>query len=151
MTPPLLVSPGGPGVGFGGDAIDLQDMSANEDAIGGSANAECRLEGPGTNEGAQRRDVDGVLTTQNQTITPGSNVGDYQIRWTSPLGDNPTATTSAQNVWYAMSGGDWFVRWTQSGTGNTSGSVTVEIRRGTGPTIQTASWDGDANVESAKK
>lgn len=128
--------------GGGGDIIDLQDMSASDEGVGG-ASAELRVYNTGTREGEQWFD-DGGFTYQNDCITPGVNANDYQMKWDLLLGDPPTNNSAAEGVWFALTSGDFSVEWEVSGENDESGSVTVSIRKGTGPVLDTAIWDGEA-------
>jgi len=131
----------------GGDTVDIQPMSANEDSTG-SASALCLLYGDGavsSRDGQAWADENGVRTFNHQVISPGESTAEYQVKWDDPTtGTTPTATSS-KGVWYALSAGDWSLLWDVGvGPGDDVGSVTVSIRKGTGPVIDSAIWDGEA-------
>ena len=89
---------------------------------------------------------DAGFTYQNDVIDPGSNANDYQMQWVSLSGDDPTGTgTVAKTTWFALSSGDFRVIWeAPAGGSEETGAITVNIRKGTGSTLDTAVWDGEA-------
>jgi len=140
----------GAGLMQGGDpALDLQAMSASQEGTGG-ATASLRLYNAGTREGEQWFDDGFTFTYQNDAITPGSIANDYQMKWDAFSGDPPDIVTTLEGVWESLSVEDFEIAWDAPGGDNFSGgTVTVSIRKGTGPVLQTALWDGDA--QSVKK
>lgn len=133
--------------GGSGDVIDLQDMSASQSATGG-ASAECRMYNAGTREGEQWYDEGLTFTYQNDGITPGSNADNYQMKWEGLSGDLPDNVSTPESTWETLGNGDFSVEWQVSGgPGESTGSVTVYIREGTGSTLATAVWDGEAIQE----
>lgn len=133
--------------GGSGDVIDLQDMAASQTATGG-ASAECRMYNTGTREGEQWYDEGFTFTYQNDGISPGVNADNYQMKWEANTGDLPDSWSTPQSTWETLGNGDFSVTWTApSGANESAGSVVVHIREGTGPTLGTAIWDGDAVSE----
>ena len=126
-----------------GDVIDLQLMSASAEGVGG-ASAECRVYNVGTRDGEQWYDEGFTFTYQNDCITPGSNANLYQMKWDALAGDFPDNVSAAEGVWFALTSGDFSVEWEIAGEGDSIGSVTVSIRKGTGSVLDTAIWDGEA-------
>jgi hypothetical protein len=127
----------------GGDTINLQNASCSQEGSGG-ADANIQIYNAGTNEGEVWVE-DGGFIYDHDAIVPGSNANDYQMKWDQLSGDEPTGNnTEVEGVWYALSGGDFEVEWTASGEEESSGSVTVSIRKGTGSVLDTAVWDGEA-------
>jgi len=127
----------------GDPGIDLQVMSASQEGVGG-ASAECKCYNVGTREGEQWYDEGFTLTYQNDCITPGSNANLYQMKWDALTGDLPDNVSAAAGVWFALTSGDFSIEWEVIGEGESAGSATVSIRKGTGPILDTAIWDGDA-------
>ena len=127
----------------GDPGIDLQTMSASQEATGG-ASAECRVYNVGTREGEQWYDEGFTFTYQNDCITPGSNANLYEMKWDALAGDPPDIVSAAEGVWFALTGGDFAITWDIDGEGESIGSATVSIRKGSGPILDTAIWDGDA-------
>jgi hypothetical protein len=132
--------------GGSGDTIDLRDMSASAEDTGG-ASAECRVYNLGTRQAQQWYDDGGTFTREGThvVVDPDSNINNYQMKWDGLSGDDPDNVSAAEGVWFALTGGDFSVEWEAAGGGNEStGSVTVSIREGTGSVLDTAVWDGEA-------
>ena len=131
-------------VGSSGDTIDLQDMSCSDEGTGGASCA-CQLYGQShSNEGEQWYDDGATFTYQNDAITPKTNTDNYQMKWDALSGDAPTSSSTAEGVWESLDLDTFFVEWDVGGEGESTGAVTVSIREGTGSTLDTATWDGEA-------
>lgn len=131
-----------------GDVVDLQITSTThqvtdpEDAAAritvyrsGGQQGECWYE-------------DGGQQKQNDVVVPEANITLYQMKWEALSGDNPNNTSVAVSTWQALSGANFYVEWEQTTIGSLAGTITVSIRKGTGSTLDTAVWDGDAIVEA---
>lgn len=85
-----------------------------------------------------------LYTTQFDWITPTSSApGDYQIRFT--LTSGTTFSGVASGTWYALTS-DRECYLFRSSAGNSSCGVTVDIRKGTGAILATASWSLTASA-----
>jgi len=128
----------------GGDTIDLQNMSAYTEGEF-DADALCRLFGQShANQGEQWYDNDGSLTKQNDVILPDTSTDNYQVKWDALTGDVPSTVSTPEGVWESLDLDHFDVEWNSTGNEDISGSVTVSIRLGTGSTLDTAIWDGQA-------
>ena len=103
-----------------------------------------------------RQNADGFVQVSPLTdwIRPASEApSDYQIRFTSLTGDTGsfTATTATEDAWQALSTQVVFTvdDTTALQTNEKSCTFTVEIRKGTGPTITSASYTLTTNYDSA--
>lgn len=91
--------------------------------------------------------IQNVTTTQVDSATdwiiPNSEApSDYQTRYTGLTGDPLDASTSAaQNVWRAISVGDYFYEQRATGNQSFSSTFTIQVRKGTGPVLDSASFD----------
>lgn len=72
--------------------------------------------------------------------------GDYEVRFTSAT-NTPTFSTVAENVWRPLSSGDMIIRNTITGVGVKTTTFTVQIRKGTGAVLDSASYTIRAEVE----
>ena len=81
-------------------------------------------------------------------IRPTSEApADYEVRYTSLTGDALTSGTAAEDAWHALSGGDFIL--VQSTTiipGDRSSTFAIEIRKGSGAVLDSASYTLTADV-----
>ena len=79
--------------------------------------------------------------TANAWIRPVTEApGTYQCRFTSATGSPLHSTTTAINVWHALSTGEWRMRLddNDASPGSKSNIVHLEFRKGTGPVLVSA-------------
>ena len=130
--------------------VNLVDVSCDEESPGGAtAKIIYYNAGHPSRPGEVWATESGILVDQyallsgDGPVDPVSETGDYQVKWESNAGQDPnTSDTSAKSTWIALSGTSFIVGWTVGAADDRSGSVTVSIRKGTGPTLDTAIWDG---------
>lgn len=72
--------------------------------------------------------------------------GTYEVRFTSAT-NTPTFSTVAQNTWHPLSSGDFIVYNSVTTIGTKLTTFTIEIRKGTGPVLDSASYTLRAEVE----
>jgi len=128
-----------------GDTVDLQSLDCSNDQPGGStARMRVRNATVGAEIGEAQFDSDdaGYVYAFNP-IVPDTNIGEYQMKWEALTGDNPSGG-SAISTWIDLSTTSFIVSWAAGASSELSGTITVSIRRGTGNTLATAIWEGDA-------
>lgn len=73
---------------------------------------------------------------------------DYEVRFTSLTGDALTSSTVTENTWHPLSSGDFILVQSDTvlGGGSNSSTFTVELRRGSGSVLDSASYTLTAEV-----
>lgn len=136
------------------DTINLTTSSAFADGTGGPITCElvCYNAGHSTRAGEVWYDDNGLFYDYD-IVTPVANAGDYQMRWDHLSGTSPyAASSSTEATWIAIDTNNFVITWRLgSGPGDISGSVTVSIRKGTGSTLATATWDGELSLSGKGK
>lgn len=87
------------------------------------------------------------IDTGTDWVRPTTSApGTYEVRFTG-ASNTPTSATAAEDTWHALSGGDFIIYNSVTGVGVKTTSFTIEIRKGSGSVLDSASYTCRAEVE----